>query len=346
MMMLAGRYYSMIAAYMCLLLLCRPAPFSSMVGADNPTSIVPPLPGPDPGYIIAESDSGLGNRLRVLAAYMYIAENKFSGAHLVFIWDKNEACPGHFLSVLEPIPNVVFATNSSRYVLDKHSKINYENSYAVFSWIMQMNAIPKSRHGLPSWGEIEYRMYSRYFPKRELMYLALEYIERYNICNATAMHIRQTDMALSVERKSHGRKKMSIHGYVKYVESRPVEEPVFLLTDSPKTQSYFLNLFGPKKILVYSLMNETINQLPMNVLSSKNIPNRSENGSLSGLVAEEHRFTTLENTMIDVIIAAHAKEFKLSIFSSLSELVSSMSAIGKRDRGWCSTASTISRYRR
>ncbi len=62
-----------------------------LVCADNPTSIVPPLPGADPGYIIAESDSGLGNRLRVMAAYMYIAEYKFEGAHLVFIWDKNEA---------------------------------------------------------------------------------------------------------------------------------------------------------------------------------------------------------------------------------------------------------------
>ena len=35
---------------------------------DNPTAVVPPLPGPDPGYVLAESDGGLSNRLRVLAA--------------------------------------------------------------------------------------------------------------------------------------------------------------------------------------------------------------------------------------------------------------------------------------
>lgn len=113
--------------------------------ADNPTSIVPPLPGPDPGYIIAESTSGLANRLRVMAAYMHIAEAQHDGAHLVFIWDITEACPGHFLSVFEPIERVIFATNASRYVLDKHSKINYENSFATFNWIMSMNNVPKNR---------------------------------------------------------------------------------------------------------------------------------------------------------------------------------------------------------
>lgn len=38
------------------------------------------------GYIIAECDGGLANRLRVLAAFMHIAKVKYGGAHLVFIW--------------------------------------------------------------------------------------------------------------------------------------------------------------------------------------------------------------------------------------------------------------------
>jgi hypothetical protein len=56
--------------------------FNSNVKSDNPTAIVTPYSGPDPGYVLAESDGGLSNRLRVLAAYMYIAESKFDGAHL------------------------------------------------------------------------------------------------------------------------------------------------------------------------------------------------------------------------------------------------------------------------
>jgi len=308
--------------------------------SDNPTSIIDPYNGPDPGYIIAESTSGLSNRLRVLAAYMYIAEYKFEGAHTVFIWDKTSACPGHFLSIFEPIPDVIFATNSSRYVLDKHAKIVYENSFAVFPWIMQMNNIPKNRHGLPTWSEIEHRMYSRYIPNRDIMIKATKFIEKHNICNSSAMHLRTTDL----DRLMNERKRTNIHSYFKFVESRPEEEKIFLLTDDPKTQKIFLRKFGPQKIIVYNEIAEAHEQPPLFVLSGGNRTITSAAASMSGTeptatasatLAEDHRFTTLEHTLIDVIVAAHAKIFKPSGFSSLSDLVKMFESIGKQSRGWC-----------
>jgi len=39
--------------------------------------------------------------------------------------------------------------------------------------------------------------------------------------------------------------------------------------------------------------------------------------------------------LIDVIVAAHAKVFKPSGFSSLSDLVRMFEGIGKGERGWC-----------
>lgn len=344
--------------------------------ADNPTSIIKPYDGPDPGYIIAESTSGLSNRLRVLAAYMYIGEYKYDGAHTVFIWDKTSACPGHFLSIFEPIPNVVFATNSSRYVLDKHAKIVYENSFAVFGWIMQMNNIPKNRHGLPSWQQIEYNMYSKYYPTREVMLKAIKFVDKYNICNSSAMHMRTTDL----DKQMGERKRTNFQSYFKFVESRPAEEKVFLLTDDPKTQRIFTKKYGSDKIIVYSEIAEAHEQPPLfvtaglhrgrhhvsNSVSSHHngtqapssgtsngggggtagiggigsvISSNSGSASVSAPVLEEdHRFTTLEHTLIDVIIAAHAREFKPSGFSSLSDLVKTFENIGKKDRGWCAHA--------
>jgi hypothetical protein len=298
---------------------------------DNPTSVIQPYDGPDPGYIIAESTSGLSNRLRVLAAYMYIGEYKFDGAHTVFIWDKTSACPGHFLSLFEPIPNVVFATNSSRYVLDKHAKIVYENSYAVFNWILQMNNIPKNRHGLPSWAEIERKMYTRYIPNREIMQKVSAFVIKHNMCNSSAMHLRTTDL----DRQMGERKRTNFQSYFKFVESRPPEESVFLLTDDPKTQRVFLNKYGPSKVLTYNEIAEAHEQPPLVLLSSSS-------GALNGTaarqvpaLAEDHRFTSLEHTLIDVLIAAHAKAFKPSGFSSLSDLVRMFENIGKHERGWC-----------
>lgn len=51
-------------------------------------------------YILAESTSGLSNRLRVLAAYMYVGEFKFK-SKLVFIWDYTDACPGIYIRTLK-----------------------------------------------------------------------------------------------------------------------------------------------------------------------------------------------------------------------------------------------------
>lgn len=281
---------------------------------------------PNVGYIVAESTSGLSNRLRVLAAYMYIAEYKYDGAHTVFIWDKTSACPGHFLSLFEPIPTVIFATNSSRYVLDKHAKIVYENSFAVFGWIMQMNNIPKNRHGLPNWGEIERRMYSRYVPTREVMSKAVKYINTHSICNCSAMHLRTTDL----DKVMGERKRTNLQHYFSFVEGRPAEEKVFLLTDSPTTQRLFLKKYGPSKILVYSEISEERNQHPV-----VDGANHSASSGAASALPEDHRFTSLEHTLIDVIVAAHAKVFKPSAYSSLSDLVRMFETIGKRSRGWC-----------
>lgn len=335
---------------------------------DNPTAIVSPYGGPDPGYIIAESDGGLSNRLRVLAAYMYISESKYDGAHLVFIWDVNDACPGHFLQIFQPISSVVFATNASRYVLDKRAKVVYENSLAVFTWTMAMNGIPKNRFGSPKWSTIEYNMYSRYTVTREVMNKVTAFVQAHNVCSISAMHLRATDLSIHLARKNKG---VNIASYYAFVESRPADEPVFLLTDNPDSQKLFLDKYGPKKILVYSLIPSADQQKPFNYVDPKNsshsdavggaeltLSTDSNQTSQQGLrgrilprsnhsrhldstrraqkLAEDHRFTTLEDALIDVLIAAHSKTFKPAMFSSMSDLVQVFSSIGKKDRGWCS----------
>jgi hypothetical protein len=327
---------------------------------DNPTAIVSPYSGPDPGYIIAESDGGLSNRLRVLAAYMHIAESKYDGAHLVFIWDANDACPGHFLQLFQPISNVIFATNSSRYVLDKRAKIVYENSLAVFTWTMSMNDIPKNK---PRWSTIEYNMYSRYSPNREVMNKVAAFVKAHNVCSIAAMHLRTTDLSIHLARKN---KAVNIDSYFAFVDSRPADESVFLLTDSPDSQKIFLDKYGPKKILVYSVIpsadqqkpfifadnsissdaiggtvadssggNQTSQGLRGRVLNDVSRSKRLDTSRNAKKLKEDHRYTSLEDALIDVLIAAHSKTFKPAMYSSMSDLVKLFSSIGKKDKGWC-----------
>lgn len=311
-----------------------------VVQADNPSSIIQPYDGPDPGYILAESNGGFANRLRVLASYMYVGEFKFAGAHLVFIWDTNAACPGHFLSVFEPIDKLIFATNSSRYVLDKRAKIVYENSYAVMHWILMQNEIPKNKHGFPSWREIEYKMYSKFFPVRDILQKVEAFVAQHCICNSSAMHLRTTDL----DQVLGERKRLNLKAFVRFVESRPHGEKVFILTDHPDVQSFFLEKFGAERVIFYALIhihpvsaNIAVDRAILATLSSSPPLSLQQNGSTLAApgLPPEHRYTSLEHTLIDVLIAAHAKVFKPSPFSSLSELVKMFEHIGKKDRGWC-----------
>lgn len=207
---------------------------------DNPSSIVSPIPVDDPGYIIAESNGGLANRLRVLSAYMHIGEWKYGGAHMMFVWDKNSACPGHFLSIFEPIPNVSFITNSSIHVFDKRAKIIYENSWAVFPWIMTQNSVPKNKQGFLNWNQIEYNQYSKYLPTREVMMKVNAFVEKHNICNASAMHLRTTDL----DKRMGERKRLNMQSFFQFVESKPAHEPVYIMTDNPLTQRKFISKYG------------------------------------------------------------------------------------------------------
>ena len=117
------------------------------------------------------------------------------------------------------------------------------------------------------------------------------------------MHIRKTDLDLEL-----GPKKRSGYGiYYRWVESRPIDEPVFLITDDPKTQNHFIEKYGGGKIKTYKIMN----------LQNNTNPSIEEKLPL----AIDHRFTTLDHAIIDIVIAAHGRDFRSSPFSSVSDLV-------------------------
>jgi hypothetical protein len=221
-----------------------------------------------------------------------------------------------------------------------------------------MNNIPKSKFGQPSWTQIEYNMYSRYAPTREVMNKVKEFVKTHNICQASAMHLRMTDLSQHLARKH---KVVNINSYFEFVESRPKDEPVYILTDNPGSQKMFLDKYGPKKILVYSVIASEAQQerVVLNAYRAANATGDAQRrqllsgkrsaggaggaagsgggvGGKSARLPDDHRFTSIEHTLIDVLIAAHAKTFKPGIYSSLSDLVHMFARIGKRDRGWCS----------
>jgi len=147
-------------------------------------------------FIIAESDGGLSNRLRVLISHMFLAEVLHNNAHLVFIWDINDACPGHFLQIFKPIPRVTFTssdkingtgtgnTTTSENFLNKHALKIYPRSRDGFEQTMlnyDVNLVVKKR----AWWNIQLRLWENIIPTRDIEEKVEDYVKLHNVCNMT-----------------------------------------------------------------------------------------------------------------------------------------------------------------
>lgn len=257
----------------------------------------------DDGFVIIDSLSGLSNRLRVLAAHMYIAEVYHRVSNVVMVWDINDECPGHFLEIFQPIVNVTFIARNIKSHLEPFARASYPPSYSSFPFILLQHNITLDG---PTWHQEQRRMYGLFRPVNEVHNKVTHFVRKYGICNASAMHVRRTDLDTHphvVDNENH----TTDADFFNFVESRPANEPVFLMTDNPSTQFKFLRKYGSRKILVYSL-------IPFPAA-----PSRRRNSV--------YRFTTLHHAIVDVLIAAHAYAFKGSFFSSMSSLVEIFSNI-------------------
>ena len=253
--------------------------------------------GVSDGFVLIDSQSGLSNRLRVLAAHMYVAEVYHRVSNVVMVWDVNGECPGHFLEIFQPIVNVTFVSSNIKHQLEPFAVATYPPSYATFPFILLKHNLTLDP---PIWHEQQRRMYSRFQPVNEVQNKVAHFVRKNNICNASAMHIRRTD--LDFHPHVAGSQNHSIDAdFVAFVDSRPIDEHVFLMTDNPSTQLKFLRKYGSNKILVYSLI-----PFAASVSSRKN---------------SVYRFTTLHHAIVDVLVAAHAPSFRGTFFSSMSNLV-------------------------
>jgi hypothetical protein len=96
--------------------------------------------------------------------------------------------------------------------------------------------------------------------------------------------------------------------FFQYIESCPKGEKVFMLTDNPKTQEFYLHKYSDK-ILVY----KDLKSIP--TLSKNNVHSSSPGNG-------EDRYTSLAYAFTEVLIAAHAYNFQGTVGSSCSDMIS------------------------
>lgn len=238
---------------------------------------------------------------------MFIGKVLHNDAQLVMVWEVNDACPGHFLQIFKPLVNVTFISNSSRALFEKNAVKVYPKSRDDFEKTMltyDVNLVVRKR----AWWSIERSYWEKLQWTREIDEKVEQYVAARNVCSITAMHFRRTDL----EKELYHMRRSSNKQYYRWVDSQPEKEPVYFMTDDPATQHHFIEKYGQEKIYVYANMS-----FPTVSATNDSISNATALVQL----APDHRFTTLEHAIIDVLIAAHAKAFRPGAFSSVSNLV-------------------------
>ena len=199
-------------------------------------------------FIIAGSDAGLANRLRVLIAYMYVAKVKFNNSNLLFIWDVNAACPGLFLDVFKPLDGVIFGSTQTRQMNANKSVASFPDCRSTFGAIMMQFEIPKKGN---YWYNIQKDFYQKLLPIDSILVNATKFIRAHNICNASAMHLRQTDLALLLGNRATGYEKME-----RFLKSRPLDEIIYFMTDNRQAQLLFMRKYGTRIVVYREIADE------------------------------------------------------------------------------------------
>eukprot|EP01036_Dinobryon_divergens_P025273 gene25273-33803_t len=231
------------------------------------------------------------------------------------VWDINDACPGHFLQLYKPFKQVTFITSTSK----KYFIANATMVYPPSSMGIRLFC---DTYDIPYRFSLDVKLWAQLTPIQSIEDKVNAYVKENNICGITAMHIRKTDLEETLFHK----KRTNIVKFFNWVESQPPAEPVYMLTDNPTTQSLFLRKYGGAKIKVYKNMTAEGLQRPINdttklILVRQNYSVEARNRNISDGLPFSHRYTNLEHTVIDALIATRARKFRMSAFSSLSEYI-------------------------
>lgn len=235
----------------------------------------PRVLSPQSDYIVIESNSGFANRVRVLAAYLYLKDNILNVSHIVMVWDSNAECTGQFTDVMMPIANVSFIASSDASRYELAARFRMAASYSTFGFILQRFGVNMNERSCAVlFSQVVGNLIR---PASGTWAEAIDFVERNDICHSWSVHIRSTDFDKYADRN---KLPPPVNCSTRTQRARNVSS-VFLMTDSPLSRSTYIKENPNIKIITYGDFSE------------------SSEFSL--------RRTTLHHTVTEVLIAAHSR---------------------------------------
>jgi hypothetical protein len=174
--------------------------------------------------------AGLGNKLRVLLAFLCIHGN------IDVYWPWEPQCPGTFLDIFENIEGVNF-------VHSEGSKFNYRGCDSFEDIMEKYSSLDNCKVH-----ELQKISFQTLKLRQEIDEKVKHFVDENNIRNAIAVHIRRTDhVGLAQRNDSY----TPDNEFYKYIDSFDNNIPIFLATDNKQTQDQFRNRYT-YRVVFYS----------------------------------------------------------------------------------------------
>lgn len=279
--------------------------------------------------IIAECDGGLANRVRVLVFYSYYAQWKYSGAELWMVWEVNDACPGHFLDLFEPVQGVKFITQAQADSIlaaqgtESTSALTTATPGTGTGTGIGSGTVLRFRKSRDSVDVLvkrfitnigQYRIWDIGLRKITLLphiqRQVYDYLRLHDICNAYGIHVRRTDLHDGLDRM----RQLTYPTIFKMITRLNVSNiTLFLATDNAVTQAKFSHHYSTKEPGVVSTLL-MYKRIDANAVASRLRATGVQPSS-------EFRHTDLETAVIDLYLLSYTKRFTRGLYSSFSEWV-------------------------
>lgn len=242
-----------------------------------------------PQYLILKTIpiQGLANRLRILAAYIYIREEHHRNSIILVYWESFDNCPAHYLDVFEPLPYVKFIDMNQLAVHDAEGlQINTSNT--TFRHLVSATVGTEPARVFVLEGSI---YLNKIVPKKFIRDAVHSFKTVH--CNYAAIHVRRTDIY------GYRPNATTDQEFFDFIDKLPKNQSIFLMTDNRDTQDHFIAKYGDR-ILVNRMITR-YDSVPRN-----NVP---------------LRHTSVADAVTDAYIAAHSAVFLGTAGSSFSHYV-------------------------
>lgn len=241
------------------------------------------------------AEAGLCNKLRVVLSYRQAVP---TGRLLVW-WRRGAGCNCSFEDLFQPLPGVTFVSSCPPgcKLVTRHDPA-YGASDDVADGLQLVRACYDS-HPSVKYSLLEQAMYRQLQLRPELEARVAHNLAKLGGAGAfVAVHVRRTD---HVEVFGEPGPAGSDDAFMRFVDSRPESEPIFVATDNPATQAMFVARYGAR-----------VRQLTL----------MADQAALGGDGCDgAGRHTSVAEAVVDLYTCVRASCFKGTPLSSFSDTV-------------------------